>query len=146
RHSCALFATGGIECWGENTFGQLGIGSTANQVYAVGVPSFTVNIDPKVTLESNGRVTAVTIVAECNAGQQEQVDVRLTQGEVSGHGSGAGQCTGGLARYPVTVAVQGSNPFVAGAAKVSATALIRDIGLAVETQEWTRQVNLVSAQ
>jgi regulator of chromosome condensation (RCC1) repeat-containing protein len=144
RPRCALHATGGVSCWGENASGQLGNGSTLNQLNAVTVPSFTVNIDPQITLEPNGRVTTVTVVANCEVGQQLQVDVSLIQGEVSGRGSRAGQCTGGLARFPVMVAAQGSSPFAAGPAQVKAEALIRDSGLSVETQEWTRQVNIAS--
>jgi alpha-tubulin suppressor-like RCC1 family protein len=41
RHSCALMATGRVVCWGENTVGQLGIGSTENQSSPVTVSPFT---------------------------------------------------------------------------------------------------------
>jgi alpha-tubulin suppressor-like RCC1 family protein len=29
--NCVLFGTGEVKCWGYNYYGQLGIGSTANQ-------------------------------------------------------------------------------------------------------------------
>ena len=40
-HTCALLTAGGVDCWGYNTYGQLGINSTTTQktpvaVYAVG--------------------------------------------------------------------------------------------------------------
>lgn len=103
RHSCALIANGAVSCWGENTFGQLGNNSTTNSNMPISVPSFTLNIDPAVTLEPNGRVTTVTVVATCEAGQWLHAEVTLTQGTVSGRGIATGQCAGGLTRYPVRV-------------------------------------------
>lgn len=37
NHSCALLNTGIIQCWGENTYGQLGDGTTTNAVNPVTV-------------------------------------------------------------------------------------------------------------
>lgn len=145
RHSCLLFSTGGVSCWGENTAGQLGIGSTTNQPNPVTVPSFTVNIDPSVVLEHNDRVSTVTIVATCEAGQRLDVEVTLTQGEASGHGNGHGECTGALERYPVTVPAHGRDSFSDGPAQVRAEARMLEQGLDVDTQEWTRAVAIASA-
>jgi alpha-tubulin suppressor-like RCC1 family protein len=142
RHSCTVLANGAVFCWGENTFGQLGIGSLINQASAVGVPSFTLNIDPTVALRPNDRVTTITVIATCEAGQRLFFDVNLTQGGASGRGHGSGECTGALERYPLTVPALGRNAFLTGPAEVSAKAVIVDKGTVVDIQEWTRLVSI----
>lgn len=37
KHSCALLASGGVECWGSNAHGELGTGTTVNSVAPIAV-------------------------------------------------------------------------------------------------------------
>jgi alpha-tubulin suppressor-like RCC1 family protein len=143
HHTCALNASGSVRCWGDNTLGQLGDASNTDRLRPVTVPSFILNIDPSVSLvEGLDREATVTILASCEVGERLHVDVELVQGEVSGRAVGTGDCTGALERYPVTVHLQGAEPFLEGPAEVRAVADIRESGF-VDHQEWTRRVTIL---
>jgi alpha-tubulin suppressor-like RCC1 family protein len=143
NHTCSLQSGGSVRCWGDNFFGQVGNGTTSDQLRAVGVPSFTLNIDRRVPLREDVREATVNILAACEEGQELHVDVVLTQGGVSGHGSAVHACVAGLGAYSVTVLASGNAAFSGGAATVQADAVIIENGVAVDTQQWTRAVQLL---
>ncbi len=56
NHTCAIYGSGGLHCWGQNFSGQLGDGTTTNSAIPVVVPGLT-----GVTSVSAGRVHTCAI-------------------------------------------------------------------------------------
>ena len=103
-HTCALLNTGAVNCWGWNSFGQLGNGNTTSSSVPVAVAAFT------------GGVTAVSITAS-----SEHTCALLNTGAVNCWGyNGFGQLgnnTTNNSSAPVAVST-----FTDGATAVSITA------------------------
>ena len=129
-NGCALLASGQPFCWGSGT------------TFAQSVDSFAFNIDPKVTLVVRDRIARVTALANCPEGDTVQINVSLTQGEVTGRGITLGARTGQLERYEMVVPAHGRTGFTPGAAVAEAEAVIHAHGRVVDNQEWTRNVQL----
>jgi hypothetical protein len=143
EHTCALRADGQVFCWGGGSNGTTGDGSQFGPLFATPVPSFRFNIDPHVVLKHHhrGRAAQVTVLANCPAGEKVHIEVRVTQGAISGHGQTVERCKDGLHGFPVTVHARGPKGFQAGPAQAEADAIVRDHRDLVETQHWTRKVD-----
>ena len=142
-HTCALQSTGAVYCWGSNGVGQVGDGTNVDKQFPTEVTSFRFNIAQSAELKIRGRLVRVTALMNCQEGAHVHVEVTLTQGGVKGHGLGIGKCTGVLEEYDVIVLALGRHDFDLGAAVASAEAVVHQRGKRVETQEWTRNVQLV---
>jgi alpha-tubulin suppressor-like RCC1 family protein len=68
QHTCALTASGGIECWGRNNSGQLGNGATTNSNRAVVVSGFTSGASTVTTGEDHSCALNNSGVVSCWGG------------------------------------------------------------------------------
>jgi alpha-tubulin suppressor-like RCC1 family protein len=132
EHACALLATGVIKCWGDNSQGEIGDGTTTNRARPTLVNSFAANVDPAATLR-NGRVAEVTALIDCEDGENAHITLTLDQGAARGTGHAHARCEDRLVRVPMSVAAEGPSGFEPG----TATANVEATGT-----HWTRQVVL----
>jgi hypothetical protein len=143
-HNCARRVNGRVLCWGSNVDGQIGDGTTTNRPLAVGVPSFTANMVPAVTLSRSSRQLAVTALLNCEAGARFRVNISATQGDAAGTGQAQGQCTGGLERIQVRINAHGPEHFIDGDATAAAVFDVTRNGDTIDLQEWTRKLRVTA--
>jgi hypothetical protein len=141
EHACALLVTGVIRCWGDNSQGEIGDGTTTNRARPTVVNSFAANVDPTATLR-NDRIAEVTVLINCDAGSQAHIILSLEQGDVSGDGHAEARCEGRLLRVPMTIPARGPSGFRAGPATAHVEAIVRSDSSILEDTHWTRQVTL----
>jgi RHS repeat-associated protein/uncharacterized repeat protein (TIGR01451 family) len=64
-HTCALTTTGGVKCWGGNVNGQLGDGTTAQQLTAVNVSGLSSGVASLAAGNFHTCVKTITAVMKC---------------------------------------------------------------------------------
>jgi hypothetical protein len=144
EQTCALLASGVLDCWGDNSFGEIGDGTQVNRPRPTAVNSFAANVDPAAMLR-NGRIAEVTALVDCDTGARAHIILTLDQGATSGTGQADTACEGRLIRVPMTVPAQGPNGFSPGAATARVEAIVSEQGDILADTHWTKQV-VLSAQ
>jgi hypothetical protein len=143
QFACAMAEPGVPSCWGRNTSGQMGRGTTTTSQTQAPVSSFAVNLAPVGSLENSGRKVAITVLAVCAAGARAKVEVSANQGDVFATGKGDAECEGAVVAIPVELQARAGLGFLPGPVQARAVAVIRDGGDVIDTQEWSRVVELI---
>jgi hypothetical protein len=136
-----LLASGVIECWGDNSQGETGDGTTTNAPRPTAVNSFAANVDPAGTLRQ-GRIAEVTALINCAEGGHAHIVLTLEQGGATGRMQEEVECHGRLQSIPMTVPAQGPARFQPGPATAHVEAIVRSEGIILEDTHWTREVVL----
>jgi hypothetical protein len=146
QQACAQLVSGLIRCWGDNSQGEIGDGTTANRARPTTVNSFAANVDPNVTLR-NERHAEVTVLINCEAGGRAHILLMLEQESTLGEQRTTTACQDRLVAVPLKVASRGLRSFEPGDATARVRAIVRDgDGSVVEDTQWTRQVTVSTAE
>lgn len=101
KHTCALTTAGGVKCWGWNSYGQLGDGTTTDRLTPVDVSGLSSGVASLTTGLYVGCVVTTNGAAKCwgrnNSGQvgDGTTEQRNTPVEVSGLTTGVAKLSGG---------------------------------------------------
>lgn len=104
RHTCALTTTGGVKCWGDNQFGQLGDMSTMTRLTAVDVSQLGSGV--KAIAAGGSHSCALTIAGEVRCWGRNQ---HGQLGDDSTTDRSFSEAVGGLASGVKAIAAGGSH-------------------------------------
>ena len=149
-HTRAVRADGTVRCRGFNGDGQLGDGTQEMRLVPIPVVGLTgmmaaaAGTTHTCAIGADGglRCWGSNALVNCEADQRVRIEVTLTQAGRSSHGHAAARCTGRLEGYPVEIPAHGRNGFQLGPATAEAEAVIEARGQVLQTEEWTREVEL----
>jgi alpha-tubulin suppressor-like RCC1 family protein len=143
--TCSLETSGAPACWGENFEGEVGNGTSGQDVARpAAATSFTANVDPNLTLNSNDRSVTVRALINCPEGARVHIYLDLEQGPASGNAVSVDDCTGGLANIPMKIHAHGPADWHPGAATAHLEAIVKDKNAVIDDQHWERAVTLSS--
>ncbi|WP_419203901.1 putative Ig domain-containing protein [Bordetella trematum] len=114
KHTCAITNVGGVKCWGDNAYGQLGDNSTTPRLLPVNVVGLSTGVE-HIVAGSNHTCAMMSGAVKCwgfnSTGQlgTNNTTTRLTPGSVVGLSSGVASISAGNAHTCVVT--------TAGAAK-----------------------------
>ena len=147
-HVCTLslngLSKGAPMGWGRNSSGELGNGNTVNTNFAAEVPSFRFKIDPAVILRTSPRSATVTALIDCPVKEVVKIQATLRQDGVEGTATGTKACKGYLQRYSLKVTARSKGRFIEGNGVVEASGIVKKRGQVTDTQNWTRNVEVLS--
>jgi alpha-tubulin suppressor-like RCC1 family protein len=81
--ACAITAGGGLECWGDNTYGQLGDGTTTSRTVAAAVPGLSSGVTA-VSVGADSVCAVVSGAVECWGNATDMWTGNATCGSGSG--------------------------------------------------------------
>jgi hypothetical protein len=142
RHTCTVQAQGIVRCWGDNSTGQLGDGTTTDRARPAIVQSFSANVKPDAVLAGGGLMAEITGLLQCDEGGDGLLYALLFQGPAFGTTAAYARCMGGMVEVPMGVPALAPWKFQPGPALARLQAIIWDAEGNIEHQLWEREVTL----
>jgi len=107
-HTCALLAGGSVDCWGDNAYGQLGVGTSSGPGTCNGEPCSATAVPVRGIAHATAIAAGGSQTCALLAGGSVECWGYNGYGQLGvGTSSGPHSCTGGVPCAPTPVAVRG---------------------------------------